>query len=238
MLEQDAWISYANESANNTTYFPFRGCKRSRQHFQLGGAELALTTGQQTPKKKKQPTCCSAAVYLQSCRNLPGPPVVPAAPQSGLSVGLLLLGQQETLHLPSLRGKHQDNHYFQPGIFRRRLSPLQETDGGDTQIHTHKRTASLHHKMTGCVGSFLLQSADGCEGFFCSFPLFFSFNLEKQVEVLQWYWLFVLVSVPTKSSISSKFPLSEKVAVIYFTIELNFASQKGEQQVSRMTLAC
>lgn len=77
-------------------------------------------------------------------------------------------------------GQSQD--YFQPGMFRRRLGPLQETHGGDTQIHTNKRTASHRHKMTGCVGRF---GADGCRGFFFAFPShFLFFILRKQVEVL------------------------------------------------------
>lgn len=63
MLEQDAWINYANESANSTTYFPFRGCKRSRQHFQLSGEEPALTTGQQTLKKKKKSPRAAALLF-------------------------------------------------------------------------------------------------------------------------------------------------------------------------------
>lgn len=121
----------------------------------------------------------------------------------------------------------QSKNYFQHGIFRRRLGPLKETDGGDTQIHTN----APHHRTTKwqVVLEVLVQSADGCEGFFCSFFLLF-FILEKQVEVHQWCRALCFPAIrPVQLSFhtGSKFPWSEKVAVIFFTLELKFASQKG-----------
>lgn len=179
--------------------------KRSRQHFQASGAELTLTTRQQTVEKEKEPTCssgcCLPAKLQESSRtsrssccssSIVFPPITrlsrpPAARTTGNTAHATPPSPTPPSSPPFLWTSGRSKYYFQPGIFRRRLGLPQEA-----HTNTHTCTSARHHSTTKWQVELevLVQSADGCEGFFLLFFSFFSvfFILEKQVEDLQWHW--------------------------------------------------